>query len=200
MPEKPLYNEQELLIQVSKGDEFAFRQLFNNYHGKLYSFILKITDSNETAEDTVHDVFLKLWLHKERLPEIQHLNAYLFKMAQNTAYNGLKRLAKRTLVITELEKGNDLESTNPDDKLVRKEVMQLIHNAVGKLTPQQKEVFKMSREEGLKQEDIAKRLNISIFTVKRHLTDALNHLRKEIGDSYGSKAVALCVIFCLFIS
>ena len=189
MPEKPLYNEKELLIQVSNGNELAFRQLFDSYHGKLYSYILKITESNETAEDIVHDVFLKLWLQKERLLEIQQLNAYLFKMAQNAAYNGLRRLAKRALVMNELSKGATHESSDPNDKLVRKEVLQIIHNAVGKLTPQQKEVFKMSREEGLKQEDIAKRLNISIFTVKRHLTDALNHLRNEITSSYGSKAV-----------
>ncbi len=200
MPDKSLYNEQELLIQISQGDELAFRQIFNNYHGKLYSFILKITESNETAEDTVHDVFLKLWLHKERLPEIQHLNAYLFKMAQNTAYNGLRKLAKQTLLMNELEKGTSLASGDPDEKLATKEVMQLIHNAVSKLTPQQKEVYKMSREEGLKQEDIAKRLNISIFTVKRHLTDALNQLRKEISDSNNSNAVAVCIIFCLYIS
>ncbi|MGC4103891.1 sigma-70 family RNA polymerase sigma factor [Ferruginibacter sp.] len=144
--------------------------------------------------------FLKLWLHRDRLKEIQQLNAYLFKMAQNTAFNGLRSLAKRTLLTTELDKATVPESGNPDDKLVRKEVLQLIHNAVGKLTPQQKEVFKMSREEGLKQEDIAKRLGISIFTVKRHLTDALNHLRKEITETYGSKAVALCVILSLSLS
>jgi DNA-directed RNA polymerase specialized sigma24 family protein len=46
----------------------AFRTLFDSYHGKLYSYILKITDSKETAEDTVNDVFLKLWTNKERLP------------------------------------------------------------------------------------------------------------------------------------
>jgi FixJ family two-component response regulator len=79
--------------------------------------------------------------------------------------------------------------------LVRKQVRELIHEAVGKLTPQQKAVFKMSREEGLKQEDIARQLNISIFTVKKHLTDALNYLRKEITDSYGSQAITICIMY-----
>ncbi|MGC4103892.1 RNA polymerase sigma factor [Ferruginibacter sp.] len=45
------------MIQVSEGSELAFRQLFNTYHPKLYSFILRITESSEMAEDTVHDVF-----------------------------------------------------------------------------------------------------------------------------------------------
>jgi len=187
--------EKEILLAVSQGNELAFRQLFHSYHGKLYSYILKITASKETAEDTVNDVFLKLWVNKEKLVEIEHLNAYLYRMAHNHAYNGLRRLAKQILITTELEKTSGHEYSGPDDTLVQKEVRELIHEAVGKLTPQQKEVYKMSREEGLKQEDIARRLNISIFTVKKHLTDALNYLRKEITDSYGSQAIAICLIY-----
>ena len=198
MPET-LYNEKDLLQLVSKGDELAFRQIFNTYHGKLYSYIIKITDSRETAEDTVNDVFLKLWLNKEKLLEIENLNAYLYRMAHNHAYNGLRRMAKQILIISELEKTAGHEYSGPDDKLLRKELREMIHAAIGKLTPQQRAVYKMSREESLKQEDIARQLNISIFTVKKHLTDALNCLRKEISDSYGSLAVAYFAIHHLYI-
>lgn len=197
MTNELLYNERELLVQVSASNEIAFRQLFNTYRGKLYAYILKITESKETAEDTVHDVFLKLWTSRDRLPEIQNLNAYLYRMAHNQAYNGLRRMAKETLVMAELERGTGYESSDPNDKLIRKEVRQFIHDAINRLTPQQKEVFRMSREEGLKQEEIALRLNISIFTVKKHLTDGLNHLRKEISDSYGTHAAALYIMYCL---
>jgi RNA polymerase sigma-70 factor (ECF subfamily) len=192
-----LYNERELLVQVSESNEIAFRQLFDAYRAKLYFYILKITESKESAEDTVHDVFLKLWINREQLPEIQNLNAYLYRMAHNHAYNGLRKMAKETLVMAELEKGSWYESSDPNDKLVRKEVRQFIHDAVNRLTPQQQAIFKMSREEGLKQEEIARRLNISIFTVKKHLTDGLNHLRKEISDSYGTHAAALYIMYCL---
>jgi len=197
LPENLQYNEKDLLVQVSEGNELAFRQLFNTYRGRLYSYIVKITESKETAEDTVHDVFLKIWINKESLPEILNLNAYLYRMAHNHAYNGFRRMAKETLVMAELERQSGYETNDPNDKLVRKEVRQFIQDAVNKLTPQQKEVFRMSREEGLKQEEIAQRLNISIFTVKKHLTNALNYLRKEISHFYGSHAAALCVIYYL---
>ena len=199
MPENLQYNEKDLLMQVSEGNELAFRQLFNTYRGKLYSYILRITESKEVAEDTVHDVFLKIWINKESLPEILNLNAYLFRMAHNHAYNGFRRMAKETLVMAELERQAGYETSDPNDKLIRKEVRKFIHDAVNKLTPQQKEVFRMSREEGLKQEEIAQRLNISIFTVKKHLTDALNYLRKEISHSYGSQAIAFYVIYYMAI-
>jgi RNA polymerase sigma-70 factor (ECF subfamily) len=192
-----LYNEKDLLVQVSEGNENAFRQLFNTYRSKLYSYIFKITESRETAEDTVHDVFLKIWTMREKLTEIQNINAYLYRMAHNHAQNGLRRMAKKTLVMAELEKQTVYDSSDPGDKLVRKEVRQFIYDAINKLTPQQKEVFRMSREEGLKQEEIAQRLNISILTVKRHLTDALSYLRKEISQYYGSQAIAIYVIYYL---
>ena len=198
MPEKLPYNEITLLQQVSEGDEFAFRQLFEAYRDKLYTYILKITESRETAEDTVHDVFLKLWTSREKLPEIQNLSAYLYRMAHNHAYNGLRRMAKHTLIVAELTRdATAYESNDPDDILVRKEIQQFIHDAVNKLTPQQQQVYKMSREEGLKHEEIAQRLNISIFTVKKHMGDALISLRKEIAQGYSSYAVALYVLYSL---
>lgn len=197
MPDNFIYDERDLLIQVSQGDESAFSQLFHAYRNKLYSYILNISGSKEMAEDAVHDVFLKLWTSREKLTEIQNLNAYIYRMAHNHARNGLKRMAKETLIIAELSTGIHYESSDPNDKLLRKEVLQFIHDAVDKLTPQQREVFKMSREEGLKQEEIAKRLGISVFTVKRHLTDALQSLRKEITDSYGSYGIALLIIYGL---
>jgi len=197
LPENNLYDEKGLLLRVSEGDEIAFRQLFDTYRNKLYSYILKITDSKEAAEDVLHDIFLKLWTNREKLPEIEHLNPYIHRMAHNHAHNGLRKMAKETLMMAELEKGSYYESSDPDDQLVRKEVRQFIHDAINKLTPQQKEVFRMSREDGLKHEEIAQRLNISILTVKKHMSDALNYLRKEISDSYGPYAVALYVLYCL---
>jgi RNA polymerase sigma-70 factor (family 1) len=191
------HDEKQLLLQVSGGDEKAFAILFNTYRPKLYSYIIKITGSEEAAEDCVHDVFLKIWLQKEKLTDIQNLNAYLHRMAHNHALNGLRRMTKQALAIAELEKEKPTENTTPEETAARKEVLQFINDAVNKLTPQQKQVFKLSREAGLKQDEIAAQLGISVLTVKRHLTDALNFLRKEVSKSYGSQAVCLWVVFRL---
>lgn len=198
MPENPLYNERALLLQVSEGDETAFSQLFHAYRNKLFSYIFNLSGSRETAEDAVHDVFLKIWTNRETLTEIQNLNAYIYRMAHNHAHNGLRRMAKETLIMAELSQGLSYESNDPNDQLLRKEVLQFIHEAVERLTPQQREVYKMSREQGLKQDEIAKRLNISVFTVKRHLTDALKSLRDDIDSSYGSYAIAIFVLYNLW--
>lgn len=196
-PDLPL-NEKQILQQIAEGSEDAFRILFNSYRRRLYNYILRTSSSKETAEDTVHDVFLKIWENREKLTQVDNINAYLYRMAHNHAYTGFQRMAKETLILAALQKDQDTGSgLEGEDRLVHKEVRDFIQNAVNKLTPQQKLVFLMSRNEGLKHEEIAQKLHISIFTVKNHVADALRFLREEVGRSYGSKAVALYVLYNL---
>jgi RNA polymerase sigma-70 factor (family 1) len=189
------YNERLLLNQVAEGNEYAFRQLFDAYRGRLYAFILKIAESKEAAEDAVHDIFLKLWTNKKKLPEIDNLSAYLHQMAHNHAVNGLRRMAKRTLILAELGREPGSTQQDPGDQLVHKEVQDFIRKAIAKLTPQQRTAYLLSREKGLKYEEIATRMNISMFTVKTHIANALQQLRQEIGKSYGSHAAMLILLY-----
>lgn len=192
----PEHTEQELLQQIAVGNESAFRELFLIYRRKLFTYVYKITESREIADDTVQDIFLHLWSVRETLPRINHINAYLYKMAHNYAYQGFRRLAKEELLLDHLKK-QAYTPNNPAQELVSKEVTAYIQSLVDRLTPQQRNVFLLSREEGLKQEEIADRLNISIFTVKKHMVDALSFLREEIRQNYGSYAIALFVIYQL---
>jgi RNA polymerase sigma-70 factor (family 1) len=169
----------ELLYEISKGNERSFRALFYAYNSKLYTYALKLTGSRESAEDIVHTVFLKIWLNREKLVEVENLNAYLFKATHNLALNEFRRRVKESLALARLEERLQIVNENTDNKLLLSEVQEFIDNAVNNLTPQQRQIFKLSREAGLKQEEIAQQLNISLFTVKKHLTNALNCLRRH---------------------
>ncbi|MBX3239524.1 MAG: RNA polymerase sigma-70 factor [Chitinophagaceae bacterium] len=191
----PPYNEKELLRQVAAGDEQAFGELFNAYRKKLYTNIYKLTNSGEVAEDTVHDVFLKVWINRQSLPEIDNFSAYLSRMAHNHAVTGFRRMAKEALILAELKKKEQWHEVEPPSgALMAKEVQQFIQNAVDRLTPRQREIFILSRESGLKHREIAEKLKISVMAVKKHMGDALHILREEIGNLYGPYAVALYVI------
>lgn len=191
--------EQELLLKIAAGNELAFRELFQAYRKKLFSYIFKITASGEIAEDTIQDIFLKLWSVRETLPAIGNINAYLHRMAHNYAYHGFRRLAKETLLLDHLRKQENSNTCNPAQELLSKEVAAYIQVLVDRLTPQQRKVFLLSREGGLKQEEIASRLNVSISTVKKHMVDALSFLREEIRQNYSLYAVALFVIYRLYL-
>jgi len=198
LTEKRLHTDQALLQQVANGSEDAFRTLFNTYRSKLYTYILQLTRSNEIAEDTVHDVFLKLWENRANLLHIDNLNAYLYRMAHNKAYTGFKRKAKETLILAVLEKEQSgVDNASSDDIITTKEVRAFIQEAVNRLTPQQKKVFLLSRQEGLKLDEIAHTLHISPYTAKNHLAEALRALRQEISNTYGPQAIAIFVLYNL---
>ncbi|MFT3949584.1 MAG: RNA polymerase sigma-70 factor [Agriterribacter sp.] len=191
--------EQELLLEIASGSEPAFRELFQAYRRKLFSYIFKITASGEIAEDAIQEIFLKLWSVRETLPAIGNINAYLHRMAHNYAYQGFRRLAKETLLLDHLRKREEDNMRSPIQELLSKEAAAYIQRLVDRLTLQQRKVFLLSREEGLKQEEIASRLNISVSTVKKHMVDALAFLREEIRQNYSLYATALLVIHQLYL-
>lgn len=188
-----------MLLEIASGSEPAFRELFQAYRKKLFSYIFKITASREIAEDTIQEIFLKLWSVRETLPAVSNINAYLHRMAHNYAYHGFMRLAKETLLLDHLKQQEDGNTCNPVQELLSKEVADYIQLLVNRLTPQQRKVFLLSREDGLKQEEIAIRLNVSISTVKKHIVDALAFLREEIRQNYSLYATPLIVVHHLYL-
>ncbi|MET0393298.1 MAG: RNA polymerase sigma-70 factor [Chitinophagaceae bacterium] len=195
MQEKLIYDEQELLGQISEGSEEAFRVIFQRYGGKLQSYLLKLSRSKETAEDIVHDVFLNIWKNREQLPRIEQFDSYLFRAARNASHRAFQRRAKEALVLAALQQpeatGGDLEG---EARITHREVQEYIQQAINRLTPQQRKVFLLSREEGLSHAEIAKRMGIARRTVTNTITEALHALREDIGPAYGSLAVAIFVL------
>lgn len=173
-------NEKLLLEQISEDNEEAFSQVFYAYKDKLYAFIYRITESKELSADIVQDTFLKIWELRGKLFSIDNFNAYLFRMAQNQAINELRRMSRETLVLAERQKTNNFSSETPEEKLQYKNITAYIREIVNSLPPQQKTVYCLSREQNLKQEDIAQQLQISISTVQNHMTQALKTIREKL--------------------
>lgn len=173
-------NEKLLLEQISEDNEEAFSQIFHAYKDKLYAFIYRITGSKELSSDIVQDTFLKIWELRGKLFSIENFNAYLFRMAQNQAINQLRRMSRETLILMERQKENNSSSETPEEELRYKNISAYIREIVHSLPPQQKAVYTLSREQNLKQEEIARQLQISISTVQNHMTQALRTIREKL--------------------
>jgi RNA polymerase sigma-70 factor (ECF subfamily) len=106
-------------------------------------------------------------------------------------------MAKETLILAELRNEN-VTALPETDPIIQKEIRTFIREAVAKLSPQQRKVFILSRQDGLQHDEIARQLGISINTVRVHMGEALRFLREEIGKSYGPLAVAIYVIHNIF--
>lgn len=179
-----VHNEKELLLQVAAGDEQAFANLFHVWRDKLYFFLLRITNSPQTAEDIVQDVFVKLWANRSSLGEVQNFSAWLYRVTQNQALSGMRRMALETTILAEIKREIAASGQPTDEVLLHKQLQERLQAAINRLPPQQKLVYTLSRIEGLKQEEIANRLNLSVNTVRNHMTEALRKLRQDLAKDY----------------
>lgn len=164
----PAYNEKELLLQVTEGNEAAFRQLFTEWHQHLAGYIYRITESKELTEDIVQDVFLKIWMVRETLAEVNDFRSFLLAVSRNQAFDVLKKQLKEKKLRLALEKESIPKPFLPEDntEFIRNSMIDL---AIDSLPPRRKEVYLLSRHNRLTYKEIAKQLGISRESVKTHL-------------------------------
>lgn len=175
------YNSEErtLLLRVAASDERAFGQLVNQYWGAVYEHALTYLKSPSLAEETALDVFEKIWSKREKLPEVDSFRDWLFIVGRNQFISRLRKKLAEPPVAGSAEWWIE-EVHVPGISLELKELTRIIEAGIDSLTPHQKEVFRLSREQGLTHKQIAEQLGLSQHTVKGHLVNSLNHLRKYL--------------------
>ena len=176
--------EAELLLRLQQGDEEAFASLFYAYKDKLFGFAMVLTNSSVKAEDLVQDVFLKIWQNRANITDIENINAFMFRMAQNQAIDELRRFSKETLAHSSDFINEEALNPNPAESLLNKEIREKIKEAVDQLPPQQKRIYILHNEDGYKYEEIASELNLSVSTIRNHMSQALGNIRKLLSYSY----------------
>lgn len=177
-----LYNESELLQRTATGDDAAFTTIFNFYWDNIYSVAFILTKSENMAEDVVQEVFLKVWHNRHELATVTRFDSYLFILARNHIFSEFRKLKVREEYITRLQGYFEAHSLSPEDELLRKETGALIAKAIAGLSPQQHEIYKLSREQGLTYEEIADKMGISANTVRNHMVRATRHIREYLSD------------------
>lgn len=177
MPTALQQDEKELLRRISGGDEGAFTVLFDAYKDRIYTIALRLTGLPTVAEEIVQDIFLRIWLKRETMRVVEHFRAYLFTATRNEVFNTLKRLARHRQLTGELAGSGPSGTSDTDNLLLDKEYQAILRQAVGQLPPQQREVYRLMKEQGLQRDRVAEQLGISPETVKVHLAQAMRSIR-----------------------
>lgn len=193
---KSLYSEKELLAKVAKGDESAFGLLYNQYSKKVYVFAIQLLNSEILAEEVMQLAMLKLWQMEDGLNAIQNLDAYLRVISRNISYNMLRRLKLEQKVNDDLGKDWLEEHNETEEQIILKDTKKILKEAIEALPPQQKLVYQLCHEEGLKYEEAAKKLNLSPLSVQTYMKLALRFLRNYV--SKRTDVAAFLIIFKLF--
>jgi len=169
------------------GDEATFEELFQQFYFPMRAFAFRFVRSMVVAEDIVQDVFLQLWATHAKIGNIRSLKAWLFTSVHHQAVNYLKHKIieeKYAQNISENDMAEQLHDSSVanNDVMFSQEMVQFIKNTVRILPEQTRRIFLLSRQYHLKNKDIAEFLDVNIKTVEKHITIALQRLRKDLGQ------------------
>lgn len=181
--------DSQLVELLKEGDEKAFELVFNTYFDRLCLFSLNITKNKEASEEIVKDIFLRVWLNCQIDPIKVSIKKYLFQSVYNNSVKYISRLKRNTVSLDELEysltDNNIYEPLSPEypiAELIAKELEDKAVEVINSLPDQCRQIYLLNRDENLKYDEIAKRLNITVGTVKTQMSRAFSKLREGLRD------------------
>lgn len=177
--EKFLHTEKELLEKLKEGDTFAFEVLFYKYRNKIKGFATKLVPTQIDPDEIVQEVFVKIWLKKECIDPEKNFQSYLFSIAKNLVLDHLKSAVNRKLYFVEEHFQQDLISEEDAEIQFSADTEERMLSLIQQIPERRREIFCLSRFDGLSYKQIADKLNITENTVDSQIRNSLTFLRKE---------------------
>jgi RNA polymerase sigma-70 factor (family 1) len=176
-----------LFKEIQRGNKCAFEELFLLYYDKLTAFASQYTRQIESAEEIASELFVKIWLRRDRLSNILNPEVYLYISIKNACLNVIKANGRRSQLFKESTENVIVEETiwNDGTSMEDKELEEILDQAVASLPDRRRIIFKLIKEDGLKSREVAKILGISVRTVESQLYKAVKTLGESISDYLG---------------
>jgi len=171
--------ETEQIIKLQNDSNDAFEYLYHTYAPRLYGFVINLTKSADLAQEVVQETFIKIWENRAHIRPEYSFKSYLFMIARNHVIN----VFRRQTLITNLEEWDGLQNNlvlsdnNAENYAEVNDLKAYVEKAKEHLTPRQLQVFELSREKGLSNQEIADLLKISKQSVKNQLSTSLHILQ-----------------------
>ncbi|WEK37020.1 MAG: sigma-70 family RNA polymerase sigma factor [Candidatus Pseudobacter hemicellulosilyticus] len=195
MPQEKLHIDTLTIERIAEGDQQAFATFYHCYYPQLRPFLQKYTPSAAEADEVIQQTFLRVWIHRDKLPEIENIPGWLYRITAREYLRQVRsklRLREKILLPGEISHPDTTGKPTSDDPLSVRELHLLIQQAVQTLSPQRREVFQLSRGQQLGIQEIADQLELAPKTVKNTLTAALTQIRaylRQHGYSLGILAL-----------
>ena len=169
---------------LKKGDMVGFDAIYNKYCRKLHGFVMMYLKQEEDAKEIVQEVFIKVWNARQKIDVYASFESFLFTIAYNSTMSLLRKRITETKSRDYLKSLQQTEvAESAIDELQYQELKAQLQTLLNQLTPRQKEIFSLSRDEGLSHSEIAKKLNLSESTVNNHLVTTLKFLKKHLSNN-----------------
>ncbi len=185
-------SDEELMALYQRGDQSAFQQLLTRHKRGVYGYILRYTGNEQESEEVFQDVFIKMHRAAPNWVPTAKFSTWLYTIVRNLCIDVYrKKKIRRTLSLDATEEGEDRslydvipsEDPHPDSQSSDAEIGKVLEAALAKINPDQKEVFLLRGKNGLKFEEIAEVLGVSVNTVKSRMRYACETLKNILEKS-----------------
>lgn len=185
------------MVRLINNDQDAFCELYARYKDRLLYFAMKFVKSRDFAEDVYQDAFTIIWQSRRFLDPERAFSSYLYTIVKNRVLNILRDIENdrklKSYILANAIDYND--STN--QYLQTNELEVILTKALKKLTPRQRQIFEMSRNEQMTHKEIAEILGISVFTVQEHISIALKSIKDYLKEYPDYLVGLLLILICI---
>lgn len=186
--------ESHHICNLKRGDIASFEYLYNAWSGKLYNFVMRISQGDTyLAEEIVQSVFIKVWEGREQVDADKSFGAYICTIAKNQLVNIYQHQMLEHLYQAKIKTSEPIENTT-ENEVDYHLLEEYVESLIEQLPPARKEIFVLSRHKLLTNKEIATKLNLSENTVESQLTKATAFLRSKI-DRHYSFSIPLLLFF-----
>lgn len=161
----------------------AFDAIYERYCKRLYEFVIRYVKAETDAEEIVQEVFIKIWEYRDKIDIYSSFESFLFTISYNSSISLLRKKVHENKYFEYLKSLQNVDQVYElTDEIYFRELNNRMQFLLKELTPRQREIFQLSREDGLTHNEIAKRLGISVNTVKNHMVTVLGFLKSNIDN------------------
>lgn len=176
--------DSKLLKKIASGDQQAFRELFDLYHGKLFELARYYSKSDQVAEEVTNDVFIKIWKKRNKLSAIKQLDSYLYIATKNETLTYLRDNKKdlALMSINQVELNLKLQVQDAEHSFLSKELLKALEDSIKNLPEKSGLVYRMVKEDNLSYKEVARVLDLSVKSVEKHMGLAFKRIRKDLSS------------------
>lgn len=173
---------EEIIRRLKNEDKSAVDELFSHYYARLYHFSKSILKVENGIEDILQDVFIKIWLNRQKIGNAATFNAYVFTITKNEVLNLIRSNLRDNTFRDELFMQAVAQEYHTQNPIEFDEIKTAIDKIVASLPDKRQQVFILSRTDGLSNKEISQQLNIAEKTVEDHITHSIRHLKNSLKE------------------
>ncbi|WP_173823169.1 RNA polymerase sigma-70 factor [Proteiniphilum saccharofermentans] len=190
-------NDKDLVIRLINNDQEAFCELYAKYKERLLYFAVKFVKQCEFAEDIYQDAFIVIWQNRRFLDPEKTFSSYLYTIVKNRILNILREIENDQKLKSHIL-ANAIDYSDVTNQHVQiNELKGILDKILKKLTPRQRQIFEMSRDEQMTHKEIAEVLGISVFTVQEHISIALKSIKHYLKEYPDNMVGLLLILICI---